>query len=279
MTSNKPSRRWWCAGIVMSVVGGCAAENPMSLVLAGNVLAIRQGVGPGIPGECYPVGLRDLRSHGTLDLMIANRYEFFGLIDNKLEQTSAISGESVQQLRTDASTVMLTGAEMTVRVDKSTGPLKGWNPASSVTTYYMPVAGMVESKRSTWSRFPLIHSVLGEQLRTRFRNDPNKYTALQRVTVDVQVEGEMLDGTVIRTQKLSYPVDLCWGCLATPDTAIPGVGQLSPEELLATCSQKNISSNFIQPCVVGNDDAIPCGFYCHTCDLEGTCDDRFCPQG
>ena len=261
----------------LSVAAGCTHENPNSLLLSGNVIALRQNVGVGVVGECYPLGTTQLRSHGTLDLMAQNTYEFFGLVRNLMPQTLAASGNGLAELRADSSTVFVSGAEMSISFDAgSTGPLKNFALKPSAT-WYVPATGTVESGLDAIIRFPLITSAIGEQLRTKFKADPNRYTTMQRVVVNVKLEGEMADGTVIQTGTISYPVDLCWGCLLHLPTAEAGVGLKSPEEQYAVCSLKQIASNYVPPCVIGNDEFLPCAMYCAMCDLEGSCDDRFCP--
>ncbi len=261
----------------LGAAAGCTHENPNSIRLAGNVVALRQATGPGIVGECYPVGTTLLRSHGTLDLMAQNTYEFFGLVRNLMPPTLSASGNGVAQLRADSSTVYVSGAEMSISFDAAgTGPLKNFAPKPS-GTWYVPATGTVDSQTNQIIRFPLITSVIGEQLRARFKADPNRYTTMQRVVINVKIEGEMADGTVVQTGTVPYPVDLCWGCLLHLPTAEAGVGLKSPEEQYAVCSLKQIAPNYVPPCVIGNDEFLPCAMYCAKCDLEGTCDDRFCP--
>lgn len=277
------TRRTWSSALAALALGtlalaaGCTHENPNSLRLSGNVIALRQSTGIGVVGECYPVGTTLLRSHGTLDLMAQNTYEFFGLVRNLMPNTLAVSGNGVAQLRADSSTVYVSGAEMTISLDaSSTGPLKNFVPKPS-GTWYVPVTGTVESQTNQIIRFPLITSAMGEQLRAKFKADPNRYTTLQRVVINVKIEGEMSDGSVVQTGTVPYPVDLCWGCLLHLPTAEAGVGLKSPEEQYAICSQKQVAPNYVPPCVIGNDEFLPCAMYCAKCDLEGTCDDRFCP--
>ncbi len=258
-------------------VQACVHENPQSLQLAGGVVALRLGVGPGISGECYPENMQLLRSHGTLDLMTQNLYEFFPLVRNLMPRTTLVTGNGPQQLRTDASTVHLKGAAVSLEMDTSSaGPFSGLALKPS-TGYYVHLTGTVVSEGLTIARFPLITSTIGEQLRTKMRTSADRYTAMQRIVAHVKVEGEMQDGTVVQTNTIDYPLDLCWGCLVHLDAAEAGVGIKSPEEHYAWCSQKPVGPNYVPPCVVGNDEYVPCGFYCTACDLDGSCDERYCP--
>lgn len=264
--------------LLATTLVGCDQANPVSLNLNGNILAAREAVGPGVVGECYPDGGGRYRSHGTLDLMVFNKYDFFPEVLNKMPPTTNITGNNIEHLRSDAATVTVTGALMSLDLNKATGPLAGWNPPASLLSWYVPVAGSIQAQQLWRGRFPLVPSTLGEQLRARFAQDPKRYTTLQRVVVNVSVEGEMADGTVVRTQEIGYPIDLCWGCLVSLDVVPAGVGVVDPEQQYAFCSQKSVAADFIPPCVAGNDEYVPCGYYCYFCDLMGNCDDRFCPS-
>ncbi len=255
----------------------CVHENPQSLQLAGGVVALRLAVGPGIAGECYPENVQLLRSHGTLDLMTQNIYEFFPLVRNLMQRTTQVTGNGAAQLRTDASTVHVKGAVVSLEMDTaSAGPFSGLSLKPS-TSYYVHVTGTVAPEALTIARFPLITSAIGEQLRAKIKASADRYTAMQRIIAHVKIEGEMQDGTVVQTNTIDFPLDLCWGCLIHLDAAEAGVGVKAPEEQYAWCSQKPVGPGYIPPCVVGNDEYVPCGFYCATCDLEGSCDERYCP--
>jgi hypothetical protein len=262
--------------IAAALSTGCTHSNPASLALNGNILATRLAVGIGVVGECYPEGTGRYRSHGTLDLMVANEYHFFPEVENLMPATTLITGNGAQQLRADASTVTVTGAEMTLQFNKS-GPLSNFNPPASLTTWYVPVSGIIKATGVWRGRFPLIPSNLGEALRAAFAADPNRYTTSNTMIVSVAVEGEMQDGTVVKTQVLKFPVDLCWGCLVSLPVAAPGVGVVDGADQFAWCSQKLVDAFFIPPCVPGNDEFVPCAYYCHVCDIDGNCDDRVCP--
>jgi hypothetical protein len=262
--------------LVVAVGTGCTHSNPVSLSLNGNILATREFVGAGVVGECYPEGNGRYRSHGTLDLMVANEYHFFPEVENLMPDTTIASGNNVQQLRSDASTVTVTGAEVSLSFNKS-GPLANFNPPASLTTWYVPVAGLIQAAGVWRGRFTLLPSNLGEALRAAFAADPNRYTTSHSLVITVAIEGEMQDGTVVKTQSLKFPVDLCWGCLVSLPVATPGVGVVDPADQYAWCTQKEVNPEFIPPCVPGNDEFVPCSYYCHVCDLDATCDDLVCP--
>lgn len=261
-----------------ALLAACDQANPASLNLNGCVPAIREAVGPGALGECYPEEGQRYRSHGTLDLMVYNKYDYFPEVFNLMPPTPTVSGNTFEHLRGDSSTVTITGALATLDLNQATGPLNGWNPPASLLSWYIPFAGSIPGQGVWRGRFPLIPSTLGEQLRARFLADPKRYTTMHRVVVNLSIEGEMADGTTVRTQEVHFPIDLCWGCLVALNVATPGVGVVDPEQQYAVCAQKVVGADFIPPCVAGNDEFLPCGYYCYFCDLMGTCDDRFCPS-
>lgn len=258
---------------------GCDQANPASLNLNGCIPALRQQIGVGALGECYPEEGARFRSHGTFDLMVYNKYDYFPEVANKMPQTQTVSGNTQEHLRSDASTVTLTGALVSLDFNPAaTGPLSSWNPPASSLSWYVPLAGMVLANDRWRGRFPAIPSTIGEQLQARFAADPKRYTTMHRILLNISIEGEMADGTTVRTQEVSYPIDLCWGCLVALDVVPAGVGVVDPEAQYAYCTQKAVAGDYIPPCVPGNDEYLPCGYYCAFCDLVGDCDERFCPS-
>ncbi len=252
---------------------GCTHENPLSLQLEGNLLMVRlPGAGVGITGQCIPLAEQNFRPHGVMDLMVTNSYEFFPRIENKMVLQSQINGAGAQQLRLDSHTVTIEGAEMTLVANTSTGPLSGAPLQNS--TWNMPFSIQVEPEQIAGTRFTLIPPNVGDELRARFEG---QYTATQRIEVHVKVYGKMADGTEVQSNLLKYPVDICWGCLVSLPVAIEGVG-VDPEQQYLTCSSKVVGLNFTPPCMPGNDEYVPCQFYCYMCDQDNSCDDKFCPD-
>mgnify|MGYP006928160522 FL=1 len=256
---------------------GCTHENPLSLELEGNLAMIRlPGAGAGVTGQCLPQGETQFRPTGVFDLMVTNRYEFFPRIENKLPETQAISGMGPESLRLDASTVTVEGAAMTLELDTtSPGPLKVTGALKWRTSWYTPFVAQIEAGQFVGSAFTLIPSDVGQLMKKQFGDFADRRTARQQAVVKVRLIGRMADGTTVESNTIAYPVDLCWGCLVSLPVSIPGVG-VDPALQYLACSSKSIGA-FTPPCMPGNDEYLPCQFYCAMCDLDNTCDDAVCP--
>lgn len=300
-----------CAGLLAT---GCVEQNPTVLQFVGNAAVLRQpGGGAGTaPGTCIIDQTQFYRPFGTLDLLMAIQYDMWPEITNNLTPTSNVSGNLPQHLRADASTITLQGTEVTVLVRRDAdGPYsaanalptaRGWTRQVSTDggatqyftrTAFMPMTRSVRSLETALSRFPAIPPEFGEDLRRAWFTDDavnykDRYTTQAPVIVRFQVEGKMADGTTVRTQPIEYSINLCWGCLLYLPTTKPGVEDVDPVNIYQQCSAKQSTADtFTAPCIPGNDEAIPCGFYCHLCQenesldtdtgAEFKCDRRFCP--
>ena len=306
------------AGFALALLGlwasGCVQSNPTAIQFIGNAVVLRQpGGGQGqLPGTCIADQSQFYRPFGTMDIMIAIQYDLFPEIANNLQPTSNVSGNLPQHLRSDASLITVQGAEVTVRVRRdNAGPYGGTGALPTATgwtrqvatdgsnteyftrTAYVPMTRSIRALDSKIMRFPAIPPEFGEDLRKAWFTDastnyPDRYTTSVPVIVSFQVEGKMADGTVVRTQAIEYPINICWGCLLYLGTTPPGVEDFDPVNIYQHCSLKQMSppEDFTPPCLPGNDEAMPCGFYCHICQEQQSfdpianeygCDERFCP--
>ena len=270
----------WRSTLLLSVLvlSACTHENPLALQLQGNLTMVRLAAGEGVTGQCYPDGETVFRPNGVFDIMVSNRYEFFPSVENMLVPLESINGVGPQTLQMDPQTVMLEGAQVTLELDTTTaGPLK---PASGTppwrVSWFSPFVAQIKPESLIGSRFTLIPSDVGEAMRTVFGAFPGRRTARQQAIVKVRVVGRMADGTVIESNTLPYPVDICWGCLVSLPVAIEGVG-VDPEQQYQICSSKRMASLTL-PCMPGNDEIVPCQFYCFLCDQDNSCDDTICPS-
>ena len=271
---NRLTRALLCILTATTLVA-CEHENPLSLELEGNIQMVRlPGAGQrgGISGQCMPQAEIDFRPYGVMDLMVTNSYVFFPRIENKMATQEEINAAGPRQLQLDGHTVTIEGAEMTLEANATVGPLAGG--ALQNTSWSVPFSTQVEPGQFKSSRFELIPANVGDELRARFNG---QYTAAQRVIVDVKVYGKMADGTRVQSNALRYPVDLCWGCLVSLPIAIEGVGR-DPALQFSVCTSKRVQLGFTPPCMPGNDEVVPCTFYCFMCDQDGTCDEQFCPS-
>lgn len=307
-------------GAAMSLLAsGCVQQNPATIQFIGNAVVLRQpGGGQGtLPGTCIADQSQFYRPMGTMDLMVALQYDLFPEIANNLQPTGNVSGNLPQHLRSDTSMITVQGVEVTVRIRRdNAGPYSaanalptradgtGWtrqvatdgsNTQYFTRTAYVPMTRSVKALDSKIMRFPAIPPEFGEDLRRAwFVDDGNNYADRYTTTVPAivvfQVEGKMADGTTVRTQEIEYPVNICWGCLLYLGVTTLDITNVDPNAVYQHCAQKLMSppEDFTPPCVPGNDEAMPCGFYCHLCQANQTldtptgaeygCDKRFCPD-
>ncbi|MCO4759962.1 MAG: hypothetical protein KC502_00535 [Myxococcales bacterium] len=264
-------------GLLLVSSLACTHENPLSLELEGNIAMIRlPGGGEGLSGQCLPLEEVQMRPNGVLDLMVTTRYDFFPRVENRLPGSAAVSGIGPENLRSEAQTITIEGAEMTLQLDTTTeGPLKiGVLPWR--TTWYSPFILQLEPGEKLGSKFTLIPSDVGKALKDQFNKFPGKRTARQVAIVEIKLIGRMADGSTLISNTIKYPVDICWGCLVSLPVSIGAIG-IDPELQYQVCSQKQTPQTFTPPCMPGNDEYVPCGFYCFMCDQDNSCDDTVCP--
>ena len=283
--------------LALTTATGCATDaTPEALALRGNVVVVRlPGAAAGASGQCYASGVQFMRPNGTLDLMLNNRYDFFPYLQNLLSSTAAVSGNGPADLRADASMITITGAQVKMTLD-TTAPgsiLKGSQALKkyigiedSHPGWYSPFVVTIEANDEAFSRFEALPREVGMIMRDQWFKEQDagkKYHTIETVTLHVSVEGFMQDGTIVRSQTVPYPVHVCWGCLVSLPSVRPGLTD-DRTSLFEYCTQKIVGPEFAAPCVFGNDEYLPCTYYCHICDQdEGTfeanaCDATFCPE-
>ncbi len=300
---------------VALMTSACVQNTPTAIQMIGNGVVLRPpgGGGGAFPGTCIIDQVLMYRSFGTLDLMVVPQYDFFPELRNRLQPTGTVSGNLLQHLRSDASFITIQGAEVTARILRSSdGPYSsnadlpasaGWNNANQspdgsfyyTNTWYSPFTIGVEAQGKALARFELIPHDVGIELRRAWFKEPgspdnyaDRYTAKVPIMLDIIVEGRMADGTMVRTQAVPYRIDMCWGCLINLPVPVPDITNVSQAYIYGQCSSKLTGTEYTPPCLPGNDEFIPCTFYCHMCHgneslttsaaQELACDTRFCPK-
>ena len=276
---NKRLYQLLCLGLaIATATGGCATdESPESLALLGNVVVIRlPGGGEGISGVCYAEEARQTRPEGTLDLMINNEYVFFPQIFNQLKMTKQHTQTKDKDLRGDASLISITGANVELSFSRTSSPFATTQVQKS---WWVPFFTTVQAQQTTTSRFSLLIPNVGETLRKDWLKlaPAKRYATTQTLILKVSVEGKMQDGERVRSQTVEYPIKVCWGCLVNVPFVKPGVGA-DLEQQYQVCTSKQVAIDFNMPCTLGNDEFVPCTLYCALCDLDQTCDSRYCPS-
>ncbi len=283
--------------LIASMVTSCALdESPEVLILRGNTVVIRlPGAGSGVSGQCYANQAEFMRPNGTLDLMLNNKYDMFPLIENKLLPTENVSGNKATELRSDASLVTITGAWVSLSFDDSKASILGGSvklknkamTADDPRGWWVPFVVTIESRDEAYSRFSALPRDIGNLMRTEWlkKVGPDRYGPIETITVHVTVEGFMQDGTIVRSQTVPYPIQVCWGCLVYLPNTSPGIGT-DVQLQYQTCASKVVVTEYATPCVMGNDEYVPCTYYCYVCDqnqgdfeIPGFgCDKMFCPD-
>ena len=290
------------AALLALTVSSCALdESPQVLILRGNTVVIRlPGAGSGVSGQCYANQAEYMRPNGTLDLMINNKYDFFPLIENHLLPTENVSGNKPTELRADSSMITVTGAWVNISFNTTNKDsiLKGSAALRAkvltaaddptVKGWWVPFVVTIESRDEAYSRFSILPRDIGTLMREQWLKEQNpakKYGTIETVTMHVTIEGVMQDGTIVRSQTMPYPIQVCFGCLVYLPTTSPGLG-FEVDQQYQVCATKIVVTEYATPCVMGNDEYMPCTYYCYVCDQNKgdfqvggfDCDPTFCPE-
>ncbi len=283
---------------------GCAGdESPEVLVLRGNTVVIRlPGAGSGVSGQCYANQAEFMRPNGTIDLMLNNKYDMFPLMENRLLPTENVSGNKATELRADASLVTITGAEVYMTMDTSSSdsllegdkqPVRKYVTtaadlaADAPRSWWVPFVTTIEPRDEAYSRFEALSRNVGNAMRTAWLKStpPDKFSTMETVTLHVTIEGFMQDGTIVRSQTIPYPLNVCYGCLVYLPTVAPGIG-FESEDMQQVCGSKFVVTEYATPCVIGNDEYVPCTYYCYVCEQNKgdfavpgfDCEKAYCPD-
>jgi hypothetical protein len=172
--------------------------------------------------------------YGSLDLIIGgdNGYQAALLVGNQLAQRG-----STDQIRTETARVSLRGA--IVRVLDNTG-------AEVISSFTVDGSGFVDPGSGGTPGFGLLGTTL---IPPDFAAASDGY--LGWVTVWVKVFGRTLGGKDIESNELSYPIDICSGCLVSfPSKAVTTGG---------VCTHAG-STEYTIPCIPGQDQPVPCTY-------------------
>jgi hypothetical protein len=170
--------------------------------------------------------------YGSLDLIIGgdNGYQAALLVGNQLAQRG-----STTQIRTETARVSLRGA--IVRVLDDTG--------AEITSFTVDGSGFVDPGSGESPGFGLLGTTL---IPPQFAS----YGYLGWVTVWVKVFGRTLGGKDIESNELTYPIDVCNGCLVSfPSKAV--------ELDTGNCTHAG-ATEYTVPCIPGQDAPVPCTF-------------------
>ncbi|HET7542786.1 MAG TPA: hypothetical protein VFK05_23100 [Polyangiaceae bacterium] len=178
-----------------------------------------------------------LLSKGVLDLAFSSSYTATLLVGNQFQ--SAGSTPSAPQ----TERVALNGAEVALAT-ASGAPLGMYTTAG---TGFVDTAA--ESSAYGSITVPLVPAALHEGVSLQGE---------EPIVATVKVSGEALDGTLMTSSALTFPIDVCSGCLVQypPSAADPTQPPGSPYKCASndTGGEEGLHA----PCIMGQDTAFPC---------------------
>lgn len=177
-------------------------------------------------------------SNGVLDLAFTRSYTGVVLVGNQLTERG-----SREQLRTETSRISLRGAEVTLTtVD---GRELG-NYSTVGTGFVNASAGDVPAYASM--AVNIIPSALG--------NNP-ALLAAGSVVAKIRVFGDTLGNIAVTSSELTFPINICEGCLVTYPSSAADPAQAGGPYLCTTAASTQTSDE-AAPCVIGQDQSFPC---------------------
>lgn len=274
-----------------AAVTACASPegNPLSLHVVGNIAMIRADK---TINQCLPSQASLYRSEGVLDLAVASagygKYDYYAHIQNLMPSTELASGNSAVHLRMNAGRVSLQSlhAELVTQPAKAS-LIGGAKTSSKVTTdgtaagWDVPIQGEIDPGGALYTPLTLLSPQIVAEWATKAKAAAAtlKYGGAEHVVVRMRLRGVMGDAQAIESGPIDFPVTICWGCLLYVPTFTAGADPVDPWKV---CSKMQVPGDYINPCVVGQDDFVVCSQYCTMCKSReqlgvGKCDTKFCP--
>jgi len=188
---------------------------------------------------------------GTLDVLLRHGYQAGLLVGNQFTARGA-----KQNLRAESTRITLRGAEVTLT--DSTGAQLSCASNANCGSFTVYGTGFVDVSRSEdpgWGIFyaELIPQGVGQSIQANMGQKVKSTT----VIASVKVFGESLGGEELTSSTLTFPIQVCQGCLInfpldalTPDPTDP----TAP----AICVTSTSSTPGQIPCQVGQDDLVDC---------------------
>jgi hypothetical protein len=276
----------WLFGALsaLSFLAGCQVSgNPDAVRIVGNAVAIRQDKTANL---CFPNQSNVYRAFGTMDLAVAsatfNRYVYYAQIENLLEKTNIASQNTTQTLRSDSSSITL--QTMTAELVTQPGTKSPiFKAKKSKGPWTQTVHVDIKPQGIFIATVPIITPDIANEWATLYAANSARYTSTDNLVIRVKLSGTMADSTPVESAPIDYPVTICWGCLLNIPVFTVGP-DVKPEDQWRFCSKLTPSSDYLRPCIVGQDDYVDCADYCQQCTAKQSnsptfkCDPKFCPQ-
>jgi hypothetical protein len=221
------------AGLAASALPSCATNDSMMFIIG--VYARKQGT-------CSPKADADapIWASGTLDRLFASDYTAALLIGNQITERG-----SREQLRTETSRVSLKGAEVTLE------SLKGEALAAAFSS---TATGFVDAASGTDPSISVMYATL---IPASVAPD----LPLGTVVAKVRVFGDTLGGEDVESSELSFPIEVCEGCLVayTAASRDPAAGGTEYQcKVASDTTAMAVTSEVELPCELGVDLPAPC---------------------
>ncbi len=186
--------------------------------------------------------------YGILDVAFRSDYQAWLLVGNQFTPRG-----SKQTLRTETTRINLRGAEVTLTNSDGSALKDGNTTVGQFSVYGSGYADSSTSEEPGWGLFAadLIPSSVGDILAKPFNGKPG---GINTVVATVRVFGNTLGNTSVTSGELSFPIQVCYGCLVQyPLEALvfPTNGGTP------TCSAGSTDIP-VPGCRVGQDDTVDC---------------------
>jgi hypothetical protein len=228
----KPLLALGIAGLAAAALPSCATNDSMMFIMG--VYARKQGTCTPKAEEGAPIW-----ANGRFDRMFASDYTAALLVGNQIVERG-----SKEQLRTETSRVSLKGAEVTLE------NLKG---AQLAAPFSSTATGFVDAADGTDPSITVMYATL---IPASLAQDLPPGTLVAKV----RVFGDTLGGEDVESGELSFPIEICDGCLvaytaATRDLTAGGTEYTCK---VATDATGAVTTDVDLPCELGVDLPVPC---------------------
>lgn len=233
---------------------GCVAEDPTVFYVMANQLVTRK-VQCIVKGGSS--GSVEAQSVGYFDLLQANRYLMFPMIQNQMPELDKAVGQNESTMHLDPHTITITGAWVTYEMQGLQGPYNAGaagpdgEPIAAETKLpgkvFVPASGAIAPDNAGTVMIEVIPPAVGMMLDSDVAFDQMYVAGMLQTKVVMQ--GYLLDGTEVHTPPFNFAIKVCRGCLVNFD--------VPPKE----CCNASTEVSYV-PCWPGQDEASPCRIAC-----------------
>jgi len=156
-------------------------------------------------------GSTEIRSIGVMDLTLTNDYIFYPIIKNEMDPLDQSTGQTSESGYLNMNPINIKGAWITYSIEGLQGPWDG-NGKTKLAKTFVPTSGTVEPDGGTTT---VALQVVPPWIGTELDRDKafDSYLSGGYMTLGIKIEGETLDGTIVRSSTFHFPLLLCRTCL------------------------------------------------------------------